>query len=129
VLTRRPDDVVRIAYARSARKPLAEALRMAARRRIAYQELDPEALAGLAEAEHHEGVCVLARPRPAPTLDAVARAQGPGGVLVALDGVNNTHNVVSILHSAALPKAAPRSSRSCTCPCSRPRSAPRVQRA
>jgi RNA methyltransferase, TrmH family len=97
----RPEQVLRIAYSERARKPLAGMLRAAAKRRIAYRELSDDELTKMASAVHHEGVCVLARPRPEPTLDGLAASVQPRGVLAALDGVDNPHNVGAVLRSAA----------------------------
>src|ERR1041384_4957580 len=69
VLAVRPEQVLRIAYTERARRPLAELLRAAAKRRIAYRELDDDELTKMAGAVHHEGVCVLARPAPEPTVN------------------------------------------------------------
>jgi len=106
VLARRPQDVLRIAHTVAARKPLAAALREAARRRIAYEELSDEALAELAGAAHHEGVCVLVRPRALPTLETLSRRATPAGLVLALDGVDNPHNVGAVLRSVAFFGAA-----------------------
>ena len=101
VLEVRPDDVLRLAYSPKARAPLANALRAAAKRRIAYRELSDDELKTMAGAVHHEGVCVLARPRPEPTPDELAARTQPRGLIAALDGVDNPHNVGAVLRSAA----------------------------
>jgi TrmH RNA methyltransferase len=101
VMARRPSDIVNIAYAQSARKALAPALREAARRRVPYNEFGDDELAQMAGATHHEGVCLLVRARPAPGLDDMVRAATPQGLLLALDGVDNPHNVGAVLRSAA----------------------------
>ncbi|GAB4216680.1 MAG: tRNA/rRNA methyltransferase [Sandaracinaceae bacterium] len=102
-LRARMDDVARIAYGPKDRKELGPLLREAAARRIPYAELDEPALARLAESVHHEGIVVIARPRP--VLDAHAlferMAASPRFALVALDGVTNPHNVGAIVRSAA----------------------------
>ena len=98
---RRPEQVLRIAYSERARRPLADVLREAAKRRIAYRELSDEELAKMAGAVHHEGVCVLARPQPEPSLEQLAASVQPRGLLAALDGVDNPHNVGAVLRSAA----------------------------
>jgi TrmH RNA methyltransferase len=94
----RPDAVLSIAYTEALRHPLADMLRNAARRRIAYREVDAEELSRIAQSVHHEGVCMLVRPRTAPASAEVLRAQG---LLLALDGVQNPHNVGAIVRSAA----------------------------
>jgi TrmH RNA methyltransferase len=106
VLAVRPHDVLRIAHTKAARMALAAALREAARRRTAYEEVTDEALAELAGAAHHEGVCLLVRPRPAPTLETLARRATPAGLVLALDGVDNPHNVGAVLRSVAFFGAA-----------------------
>jgi TrmH RNA methyltransferase len=97
----RPDAVLSIAHTEAVRAQVAEMLRAAAKKRIAYREVDEEALTKLAQSVHHEGVCLLVRPKPAPTLEALARATGQRGLVLALDGVQNPHNVGAILRSAA----------------------------
>lgn len=108
VLARRPEDVLRISHTKAARMPLAEALREAARRHIAYEEVSEDALAELSGAAHHEGVCALIRPRALPTLETLVRRAGAAGdgLVLALDGVDNPHNVGAVLRSVAFFGAA-----------------------
>jgi TrmH RNA methyltransferase len=106
VLRVHPEQVLSIAHTEAVRKPLAEALREAARRRIAYREVGEEELAKMAGAVHHEGVCLLVRPRSNLTLTELARRAEPAGLIVALDRVSNPHNVGAVLRSAAFFGAA-----------------------
>jgi RNA methyltransferase, TrmH family len=106
VMAQRPEQVLSIAHTRAVRKLLAAALREAARRRIAYREVDDEELARIAGSLHHEGVCVLARAPALPDLETMARRTEPRGLIVALDGVQNPHNIGAILRSAAFFGAA-----------------------
>lgn len=101
VVAQRPEHVLSIAHTRATRKLLADVLREAARRRIAYREVDDEELSRIAGSLHHEGVCVLAREPAAPDLEAIVRRTQPSGLIVALDGVQNPHNIGGILRSAA----------------------------
>jgi TrmH RNA methyltransferase len=98
---RRPTAVLNIAYTKDARQALAEMLREAARLRIAYREVDGTTLASMAESVHHEGVCLLVRPRENQSIASIAAGLGEQCLVVALDGVQNPHNVGAILRSAA----------------------------
>jgi TrmH RNA methyltransferase len=101
VMQVRPDDVMHIAHARSARSELRALLREAARRRIAYREVEGEELARIADTVHHEGVCLMVRPRREVRVADLTRALLRQGVLVALDRVENPHNVGALLRSLA----------------------------
>jgi TrmH RNA methyltransferase len=99
----RPEAVISIAHTKLARAALAEMLREAAGRRIAYREVDAESLARMADSVHHEGVCLLVRQREevSPEGIALGLALGARGLVLGLDGVQNPHNVGAILRSAA----------------------------
>lgn len=101
VLELRPKDVLNIAHGREARQEVRDILRLSAQHRIAYRELASDDLDRLADTVHHEGVCMLTRARAVPTLkDMVKQLDDPGFVL-ALDRVDNPHNVGAILRTAA----------------------------
>ncbi|MET0341498.1 MAG: RNA methyltransferase [Polyangiales bacterium] len=101
VLRARPRDVLNIAHTQSARAALRELLRQAARHRIAYREVDPDELGRIAGTVHHEGVCLLVRRRTDVKLAVLREALTQGGLLLALDRVENPHNVGALLRSAA----------------------------
>jgi TrmH RNA methyltransferase len=101
VLEQRPADVIAIAHCPESRRGVAELLRLAARSRIAYREIPLDALTKLADSEHHEGICLRVRPKPAPRLEDIATALAGGGFALALDQVENPHNVGAIARSAA----------------------------
>jgi TrmH RNA methyltransferase len=97
----RPELVMSIAHTPDVRLELADMLREAARRRIAYREIEADALAQLADSVHHEGVCLLVRPAPVLELSDLAKRAGDQGLLIALDDVQNPHNLGAVLRSAA----------------------------
>jgi TrmH RNA methyltransferase len=102
VTARRPDDVLRVAWGRSADPDIEALVRFAASRRLPCAEMPDAELERLAAARHHEGVCVIARPRrwtsPAELAEALTRGRGTA---IALDRVRNPYNIGAILRSAA----------------------------
>jgi TrmH RNA methyltransferase len=102
VIARRGDDVQRIAFAPAARRELGDAIRWAASQRIPCTETSEAELTRLTDSSHHEGVCVVARPRrwisAQDLAEALARKRGTA---VALDRVRNPYNIGAILRSAA----------------------------
>jgi RNA methyltransferase, TrmH family len=102
VFARRPDEILRVLCAPAVRRDVAELARWAARRGVPCAEVTDGELDRFAESSHHEGLCVVARPRrwaaARELADAIARA---GGAMVALDRVRNPYNVGAILRSAA----------------------------
>ncbi len=102
VFERRRDDVLRVAFSRSVRQEVAALSRWAGAKGIACHEVTDAELERIAGSGHHEGLCVLARPRPwlgtNELADRLARTQG---TCVALDRVRNPYNVGAVLRSAA----------------------------
>jgi RNA methyltransferase, TrmH family len=101
VLEARPKDVLNIAHGREARQEVREILRLAAQHRIAYRELPQDDLDRLADTVHHEGICMLTRVRPVPALQDMVKRLADRGFVLALDRVDNPHNVGAILRTAA----------------------------
>ena len=97
----RPRSVLSIAYTEAARRPLGEMLRQAAKLHIAYREVDDAELGRMAQAIHHEGVCLLLRAREAPGPKQLVARLGDRGLVLALDGVQNPHNIGAMLRTAA----------------------------
>jgi TrmH RNA methyltransferase len=97
----RPKDVLNIVHTPAARGEIGPLLREAARLRIAYREVDEEELGKMAGSLHHEGICLLAKARPAIEVADLTRALERGGFVLALDQVENPHNIGALLRSAA----------------------------
>lgn len=97
----RPDRVISIAHTPEVRREIGDMLRAAARRRIAYREVDAEALAQMADSVHHEGICLLVRVEPGLELEDLIERANARGLLLALDDVQNPHNLGAVLRSAA----------------------------
>jgi len=100
VFTRRAADIVRVYLGRELVKPFGDLLHACAEMRRPYRVVTDAELERITDSRHHEGICLVARPRPTPSLEDMLRAPGPGFV-VALAGVSNPHNAGAILRSAA----------------------------
>lgn len=98
---RRPDDIIRVFHTEARRLDVGPLLKATAARRRPYREVDEEEIARVAKTQHHEGVVVVARPLPMATMPEVLRIAEAGGTVIALDGVDNPHNIGAILRSAA----------------------------
>jgi tRNA G18 (ribose-2'-O)-methylase SpoU len=102
VFARRPQDIVRIVYARSVRYDILELARWAGSRGIPCAETDDREIDRLAGSSHHEGLFIECRPRRWTSVhqlcDQLTRSRG---VAVALDRVRNPYNVGAILRTAA----------------------------
>jgi TrmH RNA methyltransferase len=101
VLAARPGDVRQIAHIKEVRTELGELLRTAAKHRIAYREVPRDELERIADSVHHEGICLLVVARRSVDPQLIVGSIQKGGFVLALDGVENPHNVGAILRSAA----------------------------
>lgn len=98
----RREDIVRVACGESAREEAAALLRWASAQKVPAKVVDERELTRLAETDHHEGLCVVTRPRrwtsPNALADLLVRK---GGTAVAMDRVRNPYNIGAVLRSAA----------------------------
>jgi TrmH RNA methyltransferase len=102
VFERRRDDVLRVAFSRAVRQELAALCRWAVEQRIPCDEVSDAELDRIAGSGHHEGLCVLARPRAWLAANELAeRLVRTKGTCIALDRVRNPYNVGAVLRSAA----------------------------
>jgi TrmH RNA methyltransferase len=104
IFARRPDAIVRV-YLTAARKPrLAKLLSWCAEHRRGFQVVEEENLRRISGSTHHEGVAILAKAIRRWSLDdllAEVEARRTTGPILYLDGVENPHNLGSILRTAA----------------------------
>lgn len=104
IAAERPGDIVRMYLTEERLRGFRSALERLARDRKAYHVVSAEELDRVAGSLHHEGVCVLAKPRAERSLEALTTelAGQPGpAVVVVLDRVENPNNLGAILRVGA----------------------------
>lgn len=97
---RRPDSIIRVYVEEAVLDDYRDLLKFCAERRLAYHVVDAEELGRVSASRHHEGICLLAK-KDAVTLEGLLEAPGRTVRLLALDGVDNPHNLGAILRTAA----------------------------
>lgn len=100
---KRPHDVIRVYAHESNIKTLVKVLKGCAQQKKAYHIVSTEELNRITDSVHHEGVCILAKEAKAAAFaDLVASIRSGSKVcLLYLDGVQNPHNIGSILRTCA----------------------------
>jgi len=102
VFARRRADILRVAYGAETRQATTDLIQWATAQQLPCREMDDQDLATVADSDHHEGLCVITRPRrwtpPSELAEILVRDRG---VAIALDRVRNPYNIGAILRSAA----------------------------
>lgn len=101
VAAHRPYAIRRVLHHRSRRQILGPLLKAAAAQRRPYREVAAEDLERVAKTLHHEGVVVIADPLPLVPLSQLMANRPRDAVFVAMDTVQNPHNLGAIIRSAA----------------------------
>ena len=107
VFHNRPQDIIRAYVTEGTRKAFGSMLKFCAQNRLAYHVVEPADLAKVAESDHTEGVCILAKIPKHPDFNTFlknsnqAPTDAPPRVVLWLVGVENPHNVGAILRTAA----------------------------
>lgn len=98
----RPEDIVRFFFAKERSRQVSHIKRWCASHKLPYRELDPESLQKVAASVHHEGLVLVVKPRKSHSVYNISRnPMANDGIVMALDGIGNTHNVGAILRSCA----------------------------
>lgn len=98
----RPQDVVRVFYHKDRERQVADILKWCRTHRLPYRLLDGESLNKVAGGIHHEGLVMVVRPQtPVSTLTLGRKGLSRRAVAVALDAIENPHNVGAILRTCA----------------------------
>jgi TrmH RNA methyltransferase len=104
LFARRPDEIVRVYLTSHRKQRLASLLAWCAEHRRGFQIVEDENLRRISGSTHHEGVAILAKAiRRQGLEDLLRQVEAPraAGPILYLDGVENPHNLGSILRTAA----------------------------
>jgi TrmH RNA methyltransferase len=104
LFARRPEDIVRVYVTSARQREFAPLLAWCGRERKGFQVVAAENLQRITGSLHHEGVAILAKSLRRRDMADLLRGIDGGtmtGPLVYLDGVQNPHNLGSILRTAA----------------------------
>lgn len=101
LFARRPEDIVRVYVAQARQKEFADLLAWCARERKGFQVVEPDSLQRLTGSVHHEGVAILAKAVRRSDLSDLLGRGGEAAAVLYLDGVQNPHNLGSMLRTAA----------------------------
>ncbi len=99
---RRPKDVIRVYLEESNLKTFRPLLKSCAQEKKAYHIVSADELNKITDSVHHEGVCILAKELPALSpQEFLSTKFSEKTCLLYLDGVQNPHNLGSILRTSA----------------------------
>ncbi len=101
----RRDDIIRVYLIERRLAEFSELLKWCAAKKKAYHIVGVEELSKVAQSNHHEGICILAKSKEAEIFEDTVLPEllrtPPPQTLLFLDGVENPHNLGSIMRVAA----------------------------
>lgn len=100
----RPDDVIRVYVEKSQVKAASPLLKWCASHKKAYHVITSGEMERVSDSVHHEGLCILARELPDTSFSDMLKtltATKKPVCLLYLDGVQNPHNIGSIMRVCA----------------------------
>jgi len=99
---KRPHDVIRIYLHKSNLNNFHKIIKLFTKQKKAYHIVSNDELHRITKSVHHEGVCVLAKElEPISFSECLCTLNEPKTCLLYLDGVQNPHNIGSIMRSCA----------------------------
>ncbi|MBI5346664.1 MAG: tRNA/rRNA methyltransferase [Chlamydiae bacterium] len=103
LFNRRPDDIIRVYVEESKLKNISHILKWCAQNKKAYHIVSDDELNKITESVHHEGICILAKEKDPISLETMLNniSSKPIVNLLYLDGVQNPHNIGSIMRICA----------------------------
>lgn len=100
----RPDDIIRVYVDEKRVKEAASLLKWCATKAKAYHVISEAEMAKVSDSTHHEGLCILAKQKKVSSFNEVLESfkkNSDPACLLYLDGVQNPHNVGSIMRVSA----------------------------
>jgi len=94
----RPDDLIRLYITQEGVFDFRPLVRHCVDNKLAYHIVSAEELETIAKTTHHEGIALVCKKRVQPALSEVLKENG---LIVALEGVENPHNLGAIMRSCA----------------------------
>jgi len=102
VFETRPQDILRVFFSQSRSHQLSKVKEWCHHRKLPYRKLDQESLNKVASSVHHEGTVMVVKPLKQPSVHNWVKAGlAKHQFALALDRVENSHNVGAILRSCA----------------------------
>jgi TrmH RNA methyltransferase len=98
VAEHRPNQIIRVFYSNQYLAMLAPIFKAAAQQRKPYRQVSDEELYRICHSDHHEGIVVVTEPLETQSIEDAIQAN-PQGVWIALDDVENDHNLGAIARS------------------------------
>lgn len=100
IFEKRPEDIVRAYVHKEGVFEFKSLLKFLADEKLAYHMVETEELDAITKATHHEGICLIVKIKPKAVLSDLFALPGRQ-LILALEEVENPHNLGAILRSAA----------------------------
>jgi len=100
VVASRPGDIVRVFVSDKKTQDFGDLLKFCAENHMTYRVVGDAELEKVSGARHHEGICIIAHAKEQHPLSELL-ADKRSGLLLALDGVSNPHNIGTLMRTSA----------------------------
>ncbi|HLW57723.1 MAG TPA: TrmH family RNA methyltransferase [Bacteriovoracaceae bacterium] len=94
----RPDDLIRVYITEAGVFEFRPLIKHCVENKLAYHIVSADELENITKSTHHEGIGIVAKRRQQPELKDILKEEG---LIIALEGVENPHNLGAIMRSAA----------------------------
>ncbi len=97
----RPQDIIKVFLSEKRLKDAKQLLKHCADKKKAYKIVTEKELEDITKATHHEGIAMTILEKAPKTVEEVLKSTKAPGLVLALEGVDNPHNLGAILRIAA----------------------------